>query len=102
MEFAVIETADRHRVFVANLSTERARLSEADVMGFRGVRPQTTQGCVVTNLQCSLSRSRMVFAVTRRRRTVAARGRVVGRAVGFHIDAGKSSSTEGADPSFGA
>ncbi len=33
-----------------------------------GIRPQTTQGCVATYLQCILSRSRMVFGVTRRRR----------------------------------
>ncbi len=36
MEFAVVETADRDCVFVADLASKRPRLGEANVMGFRG------------------------------------------------------------------
>ena len=35
MQFAVMEPADRDRVFVADLAPQRARLSEPKVMGFR-------------------------------------------------------------------
>ena len=66
MQFAVMEPADRDRIFVADLSAERARLGKAKVVGFAGVRPQITQGCVATYLQCSLSRRRMALAATRR------------------------------------
>jgi hypothetical protein len=34
VQIAVMETADRDRVFVADLATERTRLGEANVMGF--------------------------------------------------------------------
>jgi hypothetical protein len=34
MQFAMMEPADRDRVFVADLAAQRARLSEPKVMGF--------------------------------------------------------------------
>ena len=69
-----MDPADWHREFIADPAGERAWLREANVMRFGGRTATYDAGSVATNLQCSLSRKRMVFAATRRRRTTAVSG----------------------------
>jgi hypothetical protein len=80
-----------NRVFVADVAVQRARLGKANVMRFVGVRPQTTHGCVATNLQCSLSRRRMVLPATRRQRAPSLAGGKIGATAAFPIDERKGS-----------
>jgi hypothetical protein len=56
-----------------------------------GARPQTTQGCDATYLQCSLSRRRMVFAATPRRRAGLISG-TIGLVLGASVKAGKGAA----------
>src|SRR5580704_14702327 len=54
------------------------------------------QGCEATNLQCSLSRRRMVFVATRRRPKPGLEGKMIGAAAAACKAAGKGSPTGGA------
>src|SRR5208337_4766924 len=67
-----------------------------------GVRPHTTHGWVVTNLQCSLSRRRMVFAAMRRRRAAGLSDMIVGPPAGSSDDAANGSPSEPGGRSIGA
>src|SRR5271166_1882724 len=92
-----MEPADGDGVFVADLAAERARLGKANVM--RLARPHTTQGCEARNLQCSLSRRRMVLAATRRRRVPAGPGGRIGAPAASSIGVAKGFSTGELDSS---
>ena len=60
VKFTMVEPAERNREFVADPATECAGLSDAQILrGSQGARPHTTQGCLETNLRCSLSRNRI-------------------------------------------
>ena len=64
-----------------SLSAQRPRLGEANVMRFGG-RPAADNAWLRSDdLQCSLSRRRMVFAATRRLLTLGLDGKMIGAAV---------------------
>ena len=69
-----MDSADSDRIFVANLAAERARLSKANVVRFGGRTTADNAWLGGDELQCTLSRKRMVFASRRRRRTSVAVG----------------------------
>ena len=87
-----MEPAYGDRVFVADLSAERPRLGEANVVRFGGRPAADGAGLEATNLQCSLSRRRIVFAATRRLRVLRLEGKRIGGAAAASIGMRKGSS----------
>ena len=62
MQFAVVEPAKRDRVLVADLAGQRARLGKANMVRLaRRAAADDAWLSVATNLQCSLSRRRIIF-----------------------------------------
>ena len=74
VQLAMVDAADGDRVLIADLAAKRARLEKRMWCASAGGRLQTTQGCVATNLWCSLLRKRLVLAAMRRRWTMVVSG----------------------------
>jgi hypothetical protein len=67
----MVQPADWDGVFIAHLSAKSTGLSKPNVMGLGRRAAAHDARLGPDELKCSLSRRRMVFAATRRRRTLA-------------------------------